>query len=296
MIKLKSFILVLVLVVFSVRAGAQDLMDELDAEVGEYTEYAAYTFKSTRILNGHSIERMQQRQLDFRINHRFGELNSGAYELWGLDNALISFSLEYGITDWFMVGARRSTSQKTYDGFTKFTVLRQSTGAVTMPVSVSYLAGLVVPTIKYNDPTREDLLKHRLSFTHQILVARKFNEALSLQITPSYIHHNQVDEGWSNDVYALGFGGRYKFIRRVAFMFEFFYSSETSKHKELFNPFSLGFDVETGGHVFQLFICNSKSMVESNVVGGTFSSWGKGEVFFGFNISRVFAIKKSNKH
>ncbi len=283
-------ILILAFVILTFPIVAQDLMDELDAEVGEQTEYAAYTFKSTRILNGHSIERMQESQLDFRINHRFGELNSGFEELWGLDNALISFSLEYGITDWVMVGLRRSTSQKTYDGFTKFTLIRQSTGAVTMPVAISYLTGVSLPSIEYNDPTREDLLKHRLSFTHQILVARKFNEEFSLQFTPSYVHHNQVDEGWSNDVYALGIGGRYKFSRRVAFMFEYFYSSETSKHEELYNPLSLGFDIETGGHVFQLFICNSKSMVESEVVGGTFSDWGKGEVFFGFNISRVFAL------
>ena len=294
--KIKIFNLAFTILLLGSVVKGQDLLDELDAEVGEQTEYIAYTFKSTRIINGHSIERMQARQLDFRINHRFGELNSGAYELWGLDNALISFSLEYGITDWIMVGLRRGTFQKTFDGFTKFTILRQSKGAVNMPVSVSYMADVTLPTIKYNDPTREDLLKHRLSYTHQILIARKFNEAVSLQLTPSYIHHNQVNEGYDNDIFAVGFGGRYKFHRRVAFMFEYFWSTQANKYDEFYNPLALGLDIETGGHVFQVFVCNSKSMVESNVIGQTRNSWGDGEIFLGFNISRVFAVKKSKNH
>ena len=293
--KIRIYSIIITILLLANFVKGQDLMDELNEEIGEHTEYIAYTFKSTRILNGHSNERMQKRQLDFRINHRFGEINSGAYELWGLDNALISFSFEYGITDWVMVGIRRGTYQKTYDGFVKFTLWRQSKGAVNMPVAISYFADLAIPTIKNNDPTYDDKLVHRLSYTHQVLVARKFNEALSLQLTPTYVHHNEVDEGYENDIFAVGFGGRYKFTRRVALMFEYFWSSAASKHDEFYNPLALGFDIETGGHVFQLFVCNSTSMVESNVISRTRNSWGNGEMFFGFNISRAFAIKKKTK-
>jgi hypothetical protein len=83
-----------------------DLLDMLDSEVVEEPDIVAYTFKTTRIINGHSIERMVKRQLDFRINHRFGQLNEGLYSIFGLDNALINFSFEYGINDW-LINANR---------------------------------------------------------------------------------------------------------------------------------------------------------------------------------------------
>src|SRR4030043_1375756 len=122
----------------------EDLMNMLEEETGEQTDYTSATFKSTRIMNGHSIERMPQGQLDVRIHHRFGRINSGAYELWGLDQANVHFGLEYGITNWLMAGVGRGTYEKTYDGFLKFTLLRQSIGKRTMPVSLSYFASAAI--------------------------------------------------------------------------------------------------------------------------------------------------------
>ena len=95
-------------------------------------------------MNGHSIERMPPGQLDFRISHRFGRINSGAYEFFGLDQSNIHFSLEYGILNWLMVGIGRGTYEKTFDGFAKFTIFRQSSGARVMPVSVSALSSVAV--------------------------------------------------------------------------------------------------------------------------------------------------------
>ncbi len=274
-----------------------DLLNILDNEVEAETVYTIATFKSTRIVNGHSIERMKKRQLDFRINHRFGKLNSGVYELFGLDNALINFSFDYGINDWLMVGIRRGTNKKTIDGSLKFSILRQSTGKVNMPVSVSYFVNTSVKTIRgFEDlPNMKDGdftdYMHRMAFCHQLLVARKFSEKLSLQLSPSYVHRNYVKEAEKNDILALGIGGRYKFIRRVALTFEYFYTDNVTHENEYQYPLAFGFDIETGGHVFQIFATNSKPMVEDGFIGETTGNWLDGGIYFGFNISRVFAIK-----
>ena len=117
-----------------------DLMNLLNENAPVEINFATATFKSTRIMNGHSIEKMPPGQLDFRISHRFGTVNSGAYEFFGLDQSNVHFSLEYGIFKWLMFGVGRGTYEKTFDGFTKFTVLRQSSGARVMPLSVLILA------------------------------------------------------------------------------------------------------------------------------------------------------------
>lgn len=285
----------LILISYPIAFSQDDLMDMLEEEVGEQTTYTAYTFKSTRVINGHSIERMPSRQLDFRVNHRFGEVNSGLYELWGLDHALINFSLEYGITNWLMVGFRRGTYQKTYDGSLKFSILRQSTGKKVMPVSVSYYTDISANTLRVLDPNRPEKLSERLAYTHQLLIARKFNEQISIQISPSFVHRNLVNYYEENDVISVGIGGRYKFARRVAFMLEYFYSSNTAGIDMFYNPLSVGFDIETGGHVFQLFFTNSRAMVEKGFIAETRGSWLDGGVYFGFNISRVFAIGKAKQ-
>lgn len=297
----KLYILTIAFVFFFSQSYAQDdLMNMLDDEVEEEIEYTAYTFKSTRIINGHSIERMQKGQLDFRINHRFGQMNSGAYQLWGLDNALINFSFEYGINDWLMLGLRRGTNKKTYDGSLKLTIIRQSKGKRVMPVSVSYYGDVSLKTLRgyldlpdMRDGVFDDYMS-RMGFTHQLLIAHKFNEALSLQLSPTFVHRNYVIEGEKNDILAMGIGGRYKFIRRVAVTFEYFYTNHAKSDNAYFNPLAIGFDIETGGHVFQVFATNSKAMIEDGFIGETTGDWLNGGIYFGFNISRVFAIKSGH--
>lgn len=292
----KTYLLAVLMLFISMQSFSQDddLLNMLDEEVGEQTEFISATFKSTRIINGHSIERMPTKQLDLRINHRFGQLNSGAYELWGMDNALINISFEYGINDWFQVGIRRGTNKKTYDGSLKFSALRQSKGAKVMPVSVSYYVDASLKTLKglpsIPDMNGFDSIAPRMAYTHQVLIGRKFNEQLSLQLSPSYVHRNLAASDEENDIIALGFGGRYKFSRRITFNFEYFYTTNVTKDNIYQYPLALGFDVETGGHVFQLFVTNSKPMVEDGFIGETTGDWLDGGLYFGFNMSRVFAI------
>ena len=271
----------------------EDLMDMLDKETGEQTDYTSATFKSTRIMNGHSIERMPQGQLDVRIHHRFGRINSGAYELWGLDQANVHFGLEYGITNWLMAGVGRGTYEKTFDGFIKLSPLRQSKGARIMPVSVSLFASTAVAGVKWANPERTNYFTSRLSYVYQILVARKFNQRFSAQITPSMVHKNLVPtELDPNDIFALGLGGRVKITNRISFNAEYYYVFKPYDYLSdpEYNPLSIGFDIETGGHVFQLIFTNSLAMIEKGFITETTGQWLKGDIHFGFNISRVFML------
>ncbi len=199
-----------------------DLMNMINQNTSKATNYTTATFKSTRVLNGHSIERMPAGQLDVRISHRFGTLNSGGYNFWGLDISNIHLSLEYGISNWVMVGIGRSEYEKTYDGFAKFSILRQSTGAIEMPVSVSALTSIAMRTLKFPDQTRTNYFTSRLAYVAQILVARKISEGFSFQLTPTYLHRNLVaTELDPNDIFALGAGARLKLSKRISFNGEY---------------------------------------------------------------------------
>jgi hypothetical protein len=289
-------LLFLLMLTANVTIAQDDLMGLLNANVEKSVDFASATFKSTRIMNGHSIERMPEGQLDFRISHRFGRINSGAYELWGLDQANIHFSLEYGINDWLMVGIGRGTYEKTFDAFTKFSILRQSTGAKNMPVSISVLSSVAVSSLKWADPERTNYFSSRLSYVHQVLIARKFNQRFSAQLTPSFVHRNMVaTELDPNDLWAIGAGGRIKLTNRLSLNAEYFYLIRPVNDymsQTVYSPLSIGFDLETGGHVFQLIFTNSLAIIEKGFISETTGNWLNGDIHFGFNISRVFTLKK----
>jgi hypothetical protein len=275
--------------------GQNNLMDLLNENTPAETNYTTATFKSTRIMNGHSIEKMPAGQLDVRISHRFGTINSGAYEFFGLDQANMHLSLEYGIFNWLMVGVGRGNYEKTFDGFAKFTLLRQSSGVKEMPVSLSVLSSVAVKSLKWPDPTRINYFSSRLSYVGQVLIARKFNQSFSFQLTPSYVHRNLVaTEMDPNDLLAVGAGGRMKLTKRLSLNAEYFYLANPKSYmsQQVYNPLSLGIDLETGGHVFQFIFTNSLAMIEKGFIGETTSSWLKGGIHFGFNISRVFTLQK----
>lgn len=271
----------------------QSLEELLSKESKPETEVATATFKSTRIINGHSIERMEKKQLEFRISHRFGEVSSGSYNLYGLDFSQIHFSLEYGITDWLEVGIGRSNFEKTVDGFAKFSILRQSTGARKIPVHLSYVVSTEVTGLKRIDPNMTDYFSSRISYVHQLLIARKFNKSLSIEINPTFIHRNLVREAIEpNDLYALGVGARYKITARTSLNAEYYYVyRRNAEYLDIryYNPLSLGIDIETGGHVFQIMLTNCRAMREAGFIGKTTGNWQNKDFRLGFNISRTFS-------
>ena len=277
----------------SIELRAQEIDSLLSSAITPGTEYTSATFKATRIVNGHSIEQMKTGQLDVRIHHRFGPVNSGPYALWGLDQSNIFLGLEYGITDWLMAGVGRSSYEKTYNAFAKFRVIRQAAGERSSPVSVSLFTGTDVFTTKWSDPSVKHYFTSRLSYQIQALVARKFDENFSLQVSPSLVHKNLVPTELDNsDTYALGIGGRYKLTSRISLNAEYFFTIIPAVEGRTNNPnsFSLGVDIETGGHVFQIMLTNSLPMIERGFIAETTENWSSGGIHLGFNISRVFTL------
>lgn len=286
-------LLVMLMCSSTVLYAQDDLLNELSKQDSAQTVPVTATFKSTRVVNGQSVETMKKKHLDFRISHRFGKLNSGAYQFFGLDQATMRLGFEYGLTDDFEIGVGRSTSQKVYDFFAKYKVLKQSTGARNIPVSITLFGGTGVATV---DKERE--FQDKLYYTAQVLIARKFGERLSLQLSPTYLYRTMPDvTGDEKVVLAVGIGGRFKLSKRVSLNGEYFYTAR--EKNTLTAPYhdsmSFGVDIETGGHVFQLHFTNSLGMIEKQFIGETAGSWGKGDIHYGFNISRTFSFDKKNK-
>lgn len=269
---------------------SQDLMDLLGNDKPS-KEFATAAFKTTHLILGQSIENVAKGHLNFIIAHHFGRINEGSYNFWGLDQSTIRIGLEYGITDKLEVGLGRSSYQKTIDGFVKYKILRQNN--MNMPISISYFGGMAINTLKWEDPTRDNFFSSRLSFVNQLLIARKFTDNLSLQLMPSFVHKNLVKRVIDqNNIFAIGGGGRYKLTKRLSVNAEYYQLLPGQTADDFDNSLSLGVDIETGGHVFQLFFTNSQPLFERGFITETQGKWNKGDVFFGFNIIRTFAVVK----
>ena len=280
-------------------AQTGDLLSLLGDE--ETTDYTTATFKTTRIVNGHSIENCGEGVLDFKISHRFGPVRNGVYDMFGLDVATIRIGLDYGISDRLMIGLGRGGREKIIDGFAKYKILRQSTGKRNMPVTMAFLTNMEIKTLKFADETRDNKFTDRMFFANQLLIGRKFNESLSLQLMPTHIHRNlTLTPADKNDVFAIGAAGRIKLSRRVTINAEYYYVPEGQVTTNYANSLALGFEIETGGHVFQLHFTNTSFMNYSGFTTQTAENWffkdGDGKLMsgirFGFNISRVFTLKK----
>lgn len=283
--KTDSFLLILFLFI-ACNLFAQDNLESLLDPISK-SDAVINTFKSTRIVNGHSIEIFEKNQLDLRISHRFGLLNSGVYDLFGLDQAKIRIGLEYGLINNLMLGLGRSTFNKTYDGYLKYVLLKQTRGQRKLPFSVVCFSNIAINSLKKYQTDYPFL--GRLSYANQLMIASKINSQLSLQLMPTFVHWNMVEtDEQSNNTFVVGAGFRYLISKSVSINSEYFYRLQDVD--QYHNSFSFGLDIETGGHVFQLHITNSLGMDESSFLTRTSSSWSDGGIHFGFNISREFNL------
>ncbi|WP_159476705.1 DUF5777 family beta-barrel protein [Dyadobacter sp. 3J3] len=298
---IKNLTAVLLMMTCTMAYAQNDLLNELEKTQDSTITYAAATFKGTRIINGHSVETVGKRNLDFMISHRFGAVNSGVSNFFGLDQAQIRLGLEYGLTDRLMIGIGRSSYQKTVDIFAKYRLLKQSSGYKTIPVSVTLFASDAHNASSTSAELPFYTIAQRETYTFQALIARKFSDKLSIQITPTVMHRNLAENAIdANNLYALGMGGRYKLTKRTSFNVEYWYTpkkigSTIQRDPRFTNTLSLGFDIETGGHVFQLHLTNSKGMIERQFIGQTTGKWNSGDIFYGFNVSRTFSFDKDKK-
>jgi hypothetical protein len=266
--------------------------------IGDEIIYEQATFQTTRLVNGHSVEQDAKGVLNFRISHRFGPPSPGrpAYNLFGLDEANIRIAFEYGLTDKVMVGVGRCKDPgKAFDGFAKARILHQCRGGKNMPISLSYFASI---SVKTGDPALLGWIPNvsypkwaRVAYAHQVLLARKFSERLSLQLAPTLVHRNMVrGRSEANDVWACGMGGRYMVSPSTSLNFEYFYLLPNQLAPGFSAPYALGVDIETGGHVFQLHLTNSIGMTEPAFITETAIPVKATGIRFGFNLSRVFNV------
>lgn len=302
---MKKLVFIIFILNISFKLLAQeDLLNSLENEQPQEKQLVFASFKGTRLINLHTIETLGKGSLDFRISHRFSDFSTGASNFWGLDGpATIRLGLDYSITDRFTVGLGRSSYGKLVDGFLKYRILRQTTDN-SMPFSLTGLITMNIFTDKDHTEVITGIDKYekfssRIAYMYQLMIARKFNEKLTLQLSPTFIHYNMVmkiDD--KNDMFALGILGRYKLTRSISLTGEYIFrlNKYTPNQSDIYhNSGSVGMDLETGGHVFQLFVTNSFAINEVQLVPYTTSRWSKGEIRLGFNVSRVFGLSKSAK-
>ncbi|MFC2176548.1 DUF5777 family beta-barrel protein [Bacteroidota bacterium] len=302
---LSRFLLLFSFLIVTDQAAAQDdlldLLEEVEPKKEETIDYTIATFKTTRLVIAQSAETNAQGVLNVLIGHRFGRMNGGPKEFFGLDNSTIRLGLEYGITDNLDIGFGRSSFEKTYDGFLKYRVLRQSTGKRKMPLTLTLFSSIAIKSQAFSDENRENYFTSRLYYAFQMMIARKFSERLSFQLMPTMIHRNLVEtKADKNDVFSIGAGGRVKVSKSVAITGEYHFVIpgqivSTIGGQKVRDSFSLGVDIETGGHVFQVHVTNSRGILEKNFISETNGDITKGDLHIGFNISRVFTVYDKNK-
>lgn len=280
-------ILIFILTLFPLSTIAQDdLLNEIDTD-STWANYADATFKGLKIVNFESTKLVAKNQLTFIVAHRFGSIENGFDTFFGLDDAVTRLNFIYGISDGFNVGVSRSSYQKIYEFSTKYRILRQMESG--SPFTVVGFNELLINTgiSKDNLPLLE--FKHRLTYVAQLLISRKINTNLSLELAPTFFHENYVaiDEQ-DNSQYALGIGGRYKLSKRWSINADYGWHLNRADNSPYKNPLSIGFDLETGGHVFQMHFTSAQGMNTNTYLGQATGDWGDGDIFFGFNLSRTF--------
>lgn len=263
-----------------------DLLNEIDS-TSAVNETVSSAFKSLKIVNLESTKLASKGDLYFVVAHRFGYFDNGFEDFFGLDEANTRLQFVYGLTDGISIHASRSGFQKTYEFAAKYRLISQkNSGSPFEIVGFNSLAinteldKVLLPKLEFSD---------RLAYVSQILISRKFNDNLSLEMAPTYFHENYVaNNSQDNSQFALGLGGRYKFTKRWSFNMDYAAHLNRASNSVFRNPLSIGFDLETGGHVFQMHFTNSQAMHESGYLGNTTGNWGDGQIAFGFNLIRVF--------
>lgn len=302
--------LLLIITVFLVNSYAQaqpsalDELDEITKDDAQEPDYAFATFKGTRLINGHSIEMPAKGEMVLIFAHRFGSMENGFYDLFGLDRATMRMGVEYTPFENICVGFGRNTFRKTYDGFVKVKLLRQQKGLRNIPLSINFVSGIAYTNDRGFFPNEDVSPVSRFAYTNQFLIARKFSNAFSLQLMPTVVHKNLVrTAAEQNTFFSMGVGGRIKLTRRVSFNAEYYgllpnQDVPSPVGHRVRNTVAFGFDIETGGHVFQLQFTNARAMYDGGYISETgadfFAANGTG-MHFGFNFTRTFSFGKKRK-
>lgn len=313
---MKNFLLLSLILVTNFIFAQDDLLSIVNEGNEKKHEKVFATFKTYKLGNAQTIETVKKKHLDFRISHRFGNvynsalepnaLNEAAHTYFGFDNASdIRWSFDYGVTDNITIGIGRSRFRETYDGSLKWKILSQ-TQDFHIPLSIALFADLGYTSVK-SDQLYAGIVKdfntndlHRFNYFTQLIIASKLTNWLSLELLPSYLHRNFIKQSINannkaedtNGLFSLGFGARIKVTKRMCLIGDYFYnfSPYFQNNTSVYNPLALGFELETGGHIFSMFFTNSPALIENSFIPYTTDTWTKGQVKFGFCISRTFSL------
>lgn len=263
-----------------------DLLDEIDTDSVK-NNYASAAFKGLKIVNFESTKLVAKEEFTLIVSHRFGSIENGIDTFFGLDEAVTRLNFVYGISEGINIGVSRSSLLKVYDVTAKYRLIRQQENG--FPFTIVGFNAILINTAleKVNLPLLE--FKHRLGYTMQFLISRKINQDFSIELAPTFFHDNYVviDEQ-ANSQFALGFGGRYKLAKRWSINVDYGLHLNRASNSPFKNPLSIGFDLETGGHVFQMHFSNAQAMNTNGFLGQGNGDWSDGNIFFGFNLSRSF--------
>jgi hypothetical protein len=292
---MKKYLFIILIFGASNALLSQNLMDLLEADnpTVHEKEYTQGTFKTVRLINGYTTEIAGKTDLVFSISHRFGTVNNGIYDFFGIDESTIRFGFEYGLSDRISLGIGRSNFDKLYDGFIKLKLIRQS-NAGGSPVTVMLMEGMAVKTINWVNTELDYPFSARLFYSHELFISRKFNSRFSAQFVPALVHRNMVKKTQDqNLVPALGAGANFTVNNWLSLSAEYFYLLPGNTADTKTNSLAIGVEMETGGgHIFQVHLSNSHGMTEKAFIAETTNDWLKGEIQIGFNIIRVFHLKK----
>jgi hypothetical protein len=263
-----------------------DLLAEIDVDSLQ-SDYTIATFKGLKIVNFESTKLVAKKELTFVVSHRFGSIENGFDSFFGLDDAVTRLNFIYGLSDGFNVSISRSSFQKIYESAIKYRIARQMDNG--FPFTIVGYHSLLINSALEKDNLPQLEFKHRLGYTTQLLVSRKVSTKLSLELAPTYFHDNYVViDNQDNSQFAMGFGGRYKLGKRWSLNADYGWHLNRAKNSPFKNPLSFGVDLETGGHVFQMHFTNAQAMNTNGFIGQATGDWSDGNIYFGFNLSRVF--------
>ncbi len=288
MMKLKFITVVFFLLPF-LSFGQDDLLDELNESASKEKNYTSAAFKSLKVVNFETTKLISKREFFFVVAHRFGSVENGFDDFFGLDNANTRIQFIYGISDGFNVGISRSGFEETYDAHIKYRIARQVIGG--FPVSISGYNLIAVNTELDSDVFQGLDFNDRLRYTSQIIISRKFNENLSLLVSPTFFQDNFVaNDDQDNAQFAVGLGGRYKLTKRFSINLDYGIHLNRANSSQFRNALAIGVDIETGGHVFQLHFSNAQGIFENAFLGQAGGNFFDGDFFFGFNLNRSFSF------
>jgi hypothetical protein len=277
--QLKFYLVPAFILLFSIQSFAQ--MERKRADIVEPVE----TFWAPTLITQTTTETLQARNLNVTIMHSFGIATSNVVQnFFGLDNIQnVRIGLDYGITDNWSIGIGRSSLFNVIDIRSKYALLKQSSDNLT-PISVALKGDFGIVTQENRSPFKDDI-----STFSSVIISKKINKQISLQLSPMYGYFSSVDPGDQQHLFSLGIGSQINLSERFALTAEY-HPIIGEKNRNTNNAFSMGLNIQTGGHVFQLFFASTRWHLEQYAMAQNSEQFWAGDFRFGFNVNRIFGL------